>query len=64
MRISRHRIRGTEGNVKSQGPEFGEVGVSVVVLAYNEAENITRLMKGVSKIFSESKMCKSYLFLS
>ncbi len=56
MRISRHRFRGTEGNVKSQNPEFGEVEVSVVVPAYNEAENITPLMQEFSKMFSDSKL--------
>ncbi|MFQ6031426.1 MAG: glycosyltransferase family 2 protein [Candidatus Zixiibacteriota bacterium] len=46
MRISGHKIGGTEGNAK----------VSVVVPAYNEAENIAPLMEGFSKMFSESKM--------
>ena len=46
MRILRHRIRGTEENVK----------VSVVVPAYNEAENIIPLMEEFSKMFSQSKM--------
>ena len=56
MRISRHRIRGAEGNVKSQDPELGKVRVSVVVPAYNEAENIPVLMEEFSKMFSQSKM--------
>lgn len=56
MRISRHRFRGAEGNVKSQNPELGKVRVSVVVPAYNEAENITLLMEEFSKMFSQSKM--------
>jgi glycosyltransferase involved in cell wall biosynthesis len=45
-----------EGNVKSQDPEFREVKISVVVPAYNEAENITPLMEEFSKMFSQSKM--------
>jgi glycosyltransferase involved in cell wall biosynthesis len=49
-------MRRIEGNVKSQNPEFREVKVSVVVPAYNEAENITPLMEEFSKMFSESKM--------
>jgi glycosyltransferase involved in cell wall biosynthesis len=49
-------MRKIEGNVKSQNPEFREVKVSVVVPAYNEAENITPLMEEFSKMFSESKM--------
>lgn len=49
-------MRRIEGNVKSQNPEFREVKVSVVVPAYNEAENITPLMEEFSRMFSESKM--------
>jgi glycosyltransferase involved in cell wall biosynthesis len=46
MQISRHRIRGTEGNVR----------VSVVVPAYNEAENIPVLMGEFSKMFADSRI--------
>lgn len=46
MRVSRHRIRGTGGNVK----------VSVVVPAYNEADNIPVLMQEFSKMFSDSRL--------
>ena len=46
MRTSRHRISGTEANVK----------VSIVVPAYNEAENIVPLMQEFSKMFSGSRM--------
>jgi glycosyltransferase involved in cell wall biosynthesis len=46
MQISRHRIHGKKENVK----------VSVVVPAYNEAENIPVLMEEFSKMFSDSKL--------
>jgi len=46
MRVSRHRFRGAEGNVK----------VSVVVPAYNEADNIPVLMQEFSKMFSDSRL--------
>ncbi len=46
MRISRYRSQEKGGNVK----------VSVVVPAYNEADNITPLMEEFSKMFSRSKM--------
>ena len=46
MRTSRHRISGIEANTK----------VSIVVPAYNEAENIVPLMQEFSKMFSGSRM--------
>ncbi len=46
MRIARHSTGGSRGNVE----------VSVVVPAYNEAENITPLMEEFSKMFSHSKI--------
>ena len=50
MRILRYRIRETEGNVKSRDPEFGEVGVSSVMPAYNEAETKTIVEREVSEL--------------
>ena len=53
-------MRKTEGDVKSQGPafdpEFGEVGVLVVVPAYNESEIIVPLMQELSKMFVRTRM--------
>jgi glycosyltransferase involved in cell wall biosynthesis len=46
-------MRRAEGNVKSQDPQ---VRVSVVVPAYNEAQNIAPLMEEFSKMFSQSKL--------
>ena len=56
-------MRKTEGDVKSQNPsfdpEFEEVGVSVVVPAYNEAEIIVPLMQELSKMFVRTRMSAS-----
>jgi len=50
MRISRYRSRETEGNVKSRDPEFGEVGISAVMPAYNGAETKTIVEREVSEL--------------
>jgi glycosyltransferase involved in cell wall biosynthesis len=49
MRILRYRTRKTEGNVKSRDPEFGEVGVSAVMSAYDEVETMSVLERDASK---------------